>query len=172
MCGIAGFVGSFSERLLHGMNASIGHRGPDHADTLILTPPDRPAIGLAHRRLSIIDLSAAGQQPMSTTCSGCGVSSQASPHTRLWLTYNGEIYNYRSLRADLERKGHHFHSSTDSEVLLHLYAEEGPEMLQRLNGIFAFAIYDGRDTGQLHGAQSGDVFLARDHIGVDTNCVR
>lgn len=148
------------------MNASIAHRGPDHADALILTPPGGPPVGLAHRRLSIIDLSVAGQQPMSTDCAGCGTSPQTPPHARLWLVYNGEIYNYRDLRADLERKGHQFRSSTDSEVLLHLYAEEGPAMLERLNGIFAFALYDGRETGQRDGTQPGDVFLARDHLGV------
>jgi asparagine synthase (glutamine-hydrolysing) len=166
MCGLAGFVGAFHERLLYAMNASIAHRGPDDAAAIVLDPPNRAKVGLAHRRLSIIDLSAAGRQPMSIACECCGVVPSSPAHARLWLIYNGEIYNYRALRATLEKRGHHFHSATDSEVLLHLYVEEGPDMLRSLNGIFTFALYDGRNAGQAHGVQSGDVLLARDGIGV------
>ncbi len=166
MCGIAGFVGAFHEPLLHAMNASIAHRGPDDAAVVVLDPPDRDTVGFAHRRLSIIDLSSAGRQPMSTVCTSCGVGAESPPHERLWLIYNGELYKYRDLRAGLEQRGHHFHSATDSEVLLHLYASLGPDMLSHLNGIFAFALYDGRPTGQMHGVQPGDVLLARDQMGV------
>ncbi len=170
MCGIAGFIGAFQESLLNAMNAAIAHRGPDDGGAVVLTPPNhassRVKVGFAHRRLSIIDLSTAGRQPMSTVCAGCGMGHESPPHARLWLTYNGELYNYRALRADLETRGHHFHSATDSEVLLHLYAEWGPDMLSRLNGIFAFALYDGRPVGQGHGVQPGDVLLARDQMGV------
>jgi asparagine synthase (glutamine-hydrolysing) len=166
MCGIAGFVGAFHARLLHAMNAAIAHRGPDDADAIVLEPPHQAKVGLAHRRLSIIDLSAAGRQPMSITCECCGTSLTSPAYERLWLIYNGEIYNYRTLRANLEQRGHHFHSATDSEVLLHLYIEAGPDLLRSLNGIFSFALYDGRKVGQAHGMQPGDVLLARDGIGI------
>lgn len=161
MCGIAGFSGNFDRELLQKMGARLAHRGPDDAgDRLLSASHNR--IGLAHRRLSIIDLSAEGHQPMTTHCECCGNTTEKL----LWLTYNGELYNYRELRSELMAKGHHFKSQSDSEILLHLYAEEGPAMLQRLNGIFAFAIYDGRLSGQKNGVQSGDLFLARDGIGV------
>ncbi len=166
MCGIAGFTGAFEAPLLHAMNASVAHRGPDDGAAIVLTPPNRAKVGFAHRRLSIIDLSTAGRQPMSAVCEGCGVFPESPLHARLWLIYNGELYNYRILRAELEQRGHHFRSATDSEVLLHLYTELGPDMLNRLNGIFAFALYDGRPVGQSHGVQPGDVLLARDHMGV------
>lgn len=145
MCGIAGFSGNFSPTLLQQMNALIAHRGPDDEGVMYIA---KAQIGLAQRRLAIIDLSAEGHQPMTVRC----------PHCRnddLWLTYNGEIYNYRELRANLIAKGHHFHSETDSEVLLHLYTEYGCDMLKHLNGMFAFALFDGHD-----------LLIARDGLGI------
>jgi asparagine synthase (glutamine-hydrolysing) len=161
MCGIAGFSGDFSPDILTKMGLRIAHRGPDDAGELLLQH-DNNQVGLVHRRLSIIDLSPIGKQPFSVHCSCC----QSSPDASLWLTYNGELYNYQNLRAELVAKGHQFKSQTDSEVLLHLYAEEGVAMLERLNGIFAFAIYDGRKTGLKNAMQTGDLFLARDGVGV------
>ena len=107
-----------------------------------------PAIGgsaLAHRRLSIIDLTDAGAQPMATA------------DGRLRITFNGEIYNYRELRKELEGKGYRFLSNSDTEVLLHLYAERGPEMVHALQGMYAFGISDDRDKS---------LFLARDPFGI------
>lgn len=166
MCGTAGFSGHFPPTLLFEMGQTLAHRGPDgHGE--ILLESRRTPVGLAHRRLAIIDLSTAAHQPMTTQCPLCGkAGGMESEGTGLWLTYNGEIYNYRELREELEAKGHCFHSKSDSEVLLHLYAEEGVAMLDRLNGIFSFAIYDGRPTGQRDGMRRGDLFLARDGLGV------
>ncbi|HVG43826.1 MAG TPA: asparagine synthase (glutamine-hydrolyzing) [Longimicrobium sp.] len=161
MCGIAGFQGRFDAGLLAAMTQAVAHRGPDGAGTLLLEGGPCP-VGLGHRRLSIIDLSEAGAQPMAAPCRRCGSGGPAD----LVLTYNGEIYNFAELRAELVGRGHAFHSATDSEVLLHLYAEEGPRMLGRLNGIFAFAIYDGRENGRPEGVERGDLFLARDQLGV------
>jgi asparagine synthase (glutamine-hydrolysing) len=156
MCGIAGFSGQFSGTLLTEMGMRIAHRGPDDTGEKILSHENNK-VGLVHRRLSIIDLSAAGQQPFTVNCQCC----QSSSENGLWLTYNGELYNYQELRDELIAKGHQFSTKTDSEVLLHLYAQEGTAMLTRLNGIFAFAIYDDR-------AQNtrGVLFIARDGVGV------
>jgi asparagine synthase (glutamine-hydrolysing) len=166
MCGIAGFTGEYPEALLPRMAASIAHRGPDGDGTLHLCPSFAAPVGFAHRRLSIIDLSAAGRQPMTVSCEACGCPHDAAAAERLWLTYNGEIYNFRELRAELESRGHSFHSTTDSEVLLHLFAEHGPALLGRLNGIYAFALYDGRPRGRHADVRAGDVLLARDGLGV------
>ena len=160
MCGIAGFSGKFSADLMSKMGERIVHRGPDDAGEKLLAH-DNNLVGLVHRRLSIIDLSAAGQQPFAVNCQSCGSTHENG----LWLTYNGELYNYQELRAELISKGHQFTSQTDSEVLLHLYAQEGPEMLKRLNGIFAFAIYDGR-LNPNNSLQRGDLFVVRDGVGV------
>ena len=142
MCGIAGFSGRFDPDLLGPMGSILAHRGPDDAGEW----HDRASeVGLAHRRLSIIDLSPAGHQPMATA------------DGRLQLVCNGEIYNYRELTAELTARGHRFRSRSDSEVLLHLYEEHGTDMLDRLLGIFAFAIWDARDRS---------LFLARDQLGV------
>ncbi len=166
MCGIAGFAGAFDAALLGAMNACLAHRGPDGAGDLLLRGESgRARVGLAHRRLSIIDLSADGAQPMGVDCARCGVRHDTATDDGLWLAYNGEIYNFAALRSELESAGHHFRSRTDSEVLLHLYAEAGPAMLERLNGIFAFALYDGRRAGRPNGVARGDVLLARDGVG-------
>ena len=142
MCGIAGFSGSFDRPLLNRMSDAISHRGPDYADLLHL---EHEGVGLAHRRLSIIDLSPAGRQPMwDATGSVC-------------IIYNGEIYNYRELRAGLERDHVAFANHTDTEVILNLYLRDGDAMLSSLNGIFAFALWDSR---------SRSLLIARDGLGV------
>ena len=143
MCGIAGALhhdGSavVAERLTAAATA-IAHRGPDDEGIYV----DGPA-GLAHRRLSIIDLSTAGRGPMP------------NEDQTVWLTYNGEIYNYRELREQLVAHGHVFRSRTDSEVVVHGWEEWGHRLLERLNGIFAFAIWDARRQR---------LFLARDRFG-------
>lgn len=166
MCGIAGFSGAFSAELLTAMTQAVAHRGPDGFGHRLLDGPSG-RVGLGHRRLSIIDLSPDGAQPMTVECDRCGVNhARATPAEATWLTFNGEIYNFPALRSELLAKGHSFHSRTDSEVLLHLYAEHGTDMLTRLNGIFAFGIYDGRRRGQIGGLRPGDLLLARDGLGV------
>lgn len=102
---------------------------------------------------------------MRVDCPCCGCVAESPASEALWLTFNGEIYNFLELRRELRSNGHRFTSHTDSEVLLHLYSEEGPEMFRRLNGIFALAIYDGRPTARGR-IQPGDLLLARDGLGV------
>ncbi|MBT4097870.1 MAG: asparagine synthase (glutamine-hydrolyzing), partial [Gemmatimonadetes bacterium] len=145
MCGLCGIVQPAGQTVdtsrLEGMRDSMRHRGPDDAGQLI-----DGNVGLGHRRLSIIDLSAAGQQPL------------ANEDESLFLIFNGELYNYVELRADLRRAGHHFTSQTDCEVVLHAVEEWGIEAsLVRFVGMFAFALYD-RDARQL--------LLARDALGI------
>lgn len=142
MCGIAGFSGSFAQELLTRMNAAIAHRGPD-GDGHFLLPAE--GIGLAHRRLAIIDLSPTGAQPMTDDVSG------------VTLVFNGEIYNYRELRAELAGAGARFRGPSDTEVILRCYLARGVAMLEELNGIFAIALWDPRDRSLL---------LARDGAGV------
>ena len=147
MCGIVGVFeyagpGGLDQGLLIRMRDSMTHRGPDDAGVYV-TSDGR--LGLGHRRLAILDLSSAGHQPMST------------PDGRYWVVYNGEIYNFIELRSNLELRGHRFRSRSDTEVLLALYAEEGPKMLHRLRGMFALAIWDGVDRR---------LWLARDRIGI------
>lgn len=142
MCGIIGFNGQFHrESLASGLRA-IRHRGPDDGGEFV--DPDA-GVGLGHARLSIIDLSPLGHQPMSDQATG------------VQLVFNGEIYNYRELRAELEAKGHSFRGHSDTEVLLHMYLEQGTEMFPRLNGIFTVGIWDPR---------SGVLTVARDALGV------
>jgi asparagine synthase (glutamine-hydrolysing) len=161
MCGITGWQGSFDIALLEEMTSAVAHRGPDGDGASVIHVEGRPATGLGHRRLAIIDLSSAGSQPMTVAAdSGGGME------TGLTLVYNGEIYNYRELRAELKAAGHVFKTETDSEVLLHLYERNGLEMLRFLNGIFAFAIHDARRRGRPVGIERGDLFIARDHLGV------
>ncbi len=142
MCGIAGFVGPWTESLLAAMSRALRHRGPDGEGSF---HDSGAGIGLAHRRLSIIDLSDAAAQPMT------------SADGRFTITFNGEIYNYRALRGELERAGVRFRSESDTEVLLELFARHGGDCLDRLHGIFAFAVWD---------ADRRLLFLARDHLGV------
>jgi len=142
VCGIAGFSGRFPESSLRLMGQKIVHRGPDDAGYFHRS---EQGIGLAHRRLSIIDLSATGHQPM------LDASGQVA------IVFNGEIYNFRELRSELESGGHTFRGHSDTEVLLHLYLARGEAMLPLLNGVFAFAIWDGR---------SQTLLLVRDGMGV------
>lgn len=144
MCGIAGIWGSADKDLVRRMTTAIAHRGPDDLGVKVWAEPTQ-AVSLGHRRLSIIDLSPAGHQPM------------ANEDESVWTIFNGEIYNFPALREILVRKGHRFKSRTDTEVLLHGYEEWGTEMVDRLNGIFAFALWD-RKRAELH--------LARDRYGV------
>jgi asparagine synthase (glutamine-hydrolysing) len=148
MCGIAGIFRYTRdgapvdrEELLR-MREAMQTRGPDGAGLWLSADG---SIGLAHRRLSIIDLSDAGAQPMTDTGG------------RLHIVFNGEIYNYRALRRDLENGGYHFRSTSDTEVLLALYRERGADMLSSLRGMYAFAIYDETDRS---------LFLARDPFGI------
>ena len=142
MCGIVGYSGDFDQGLLERMNQAIAHRGPDDSGILV---DAAKRLGLGHRRLSIIDLSPRGHQPMWDATRTAAI------------VYNGEIYNYRDLRRQLTRDGHTFQSDSDTEVLLNLYLRDGEKMLEQLNGIFAFAIWDSR---------SESLLLARDGVGV------
>ncbi|HTT12254.1 MAG TPA: asparagine synthase (glutamine-hydrolyzing) [Burkholderiaceae bacterium] len=134
MCGIAGYFGTFDRGLLASMNAAIAHRGPDGEGSYFAA---NASVGLTHRRLAIIDLSPTGAQPMTDASTG------------VTLTYNGEIYNYRELRAQLEGAGTTFFGHSDTEVILRLYLERGRAALPLLNGIFAFALWDPRDRSLL-----------------------
>jgi asparagine synthase (glutamine-hydrolysing) len=124
------------------MNEQMTHRRPD--DSGIYVDPTA-SVGLGHRRLSIVDLSAAGHGPMH------------NEDQTVWITYNGEVYNHQALRRELEIAGHRFRSRTDTEALIHMYEERGPELVHRLRGIFAFALWDSRRRR---------LVLARDHVGV------
>lgn len=181
MCGIAGIVAARPVRAatIRGMTDVVRHRGPDdegfvlfqagRSEPMILGGTDTPdaafaaalayaprgqigswqhldvAVALGHRRLSIVDLSPAGHQPM------------CSPTGRLWIVYNGEVYNHLELRSELERRGHAFVSRSDTEVILAAFAEWGIACLSRLNGMWAVAIYD---------TAANELFLARDRFGV------
>jgi asparagine synthase (glutamine-hydrolysing) len=148
MCGIVGVWNTNGDAveagLLKRMTDAIAHRGPDgeghYCDA---------GVGLGHRRLAIIDLSPAGHQPM------------ANETGDVIVVYNGEIYNFQKLRVELESRGHQFHSRTDTEVIVHAYEEWGPRCVERLNGMFAFGIYDRRPA-----SGRGRLFLARDRFGV------
>ncbi|MBJ6126170.1 asparagine synthase (glutamine-hydrolyzing) [Microvirga splendida] len=142
MCGIAGYLGHFEKADLNRMSSRIAHRGPDGAGMWCSSDQQ---VGLSHRRLSIIDLSNAASQPM------------ADETGQIVLIYNGELYNYRELQQQLEYLGFHFKTRSDTEVLLKMYLWKGVEMLNSLNGIFAFAIWDNR---------SKTLFVARDGVGV------
>jgi asparagine synthase (glutamine-hydrolysing) len=161
MCGVVGYQGQFDRVLLQRMTDAVAHRGPDGEGTVVLEGEDQPPTGLGHRRLASIDLSSAGRQPMTVTADAGG-----GMQTGLTLIFNGEIYNYRELRAELLAGGHVFRSAADSEVLLHLYERDGLAMLAKLNGIFAFAIHDDRPAGRPAGVERGALFLARDQMGV------
>jgi len=144
MCGIAGIVHGDRERpvdraILQRMRDTLAHRGPDDCGLW-----QAPGVGLAHRRLSIIDLSEAGRQPMS------------NEDGSVWTVFNGEIYNFRELRAELLERGHVFRSKTDAEVIVHLYEEEGERFVERLHGMFAIAVWDTRRRR---------LVLARDRLG-------
>ncbi|MER3445452.1 MAG: asparagine synthase (glutamine-hydrolyzing) [Candidatus Dadabacteria bacterium] len=145
MCGIAGVVNWGNSEVLDRMTDIQAHRGPDDAGLWEHLFPDGTYVGLGSRRLAILDLSSSGHMPMT------------NEDGTIWITYNGEIYNFSELRQELVAKGHTFRSNTDTEVIVHLYEEEGTECVRRLNGMFAFAICDLR---------SSTLFLARDHFGI------
>jgi len=135
MCGICGIIdykeGVVKRERLKAMVDGMVHRGPDD-EGMHFDFSSSPKIGLGHRRLSIIDLSPLGHQPMSNETKD------------IWVILNGEIYNYQTLRKELEGKGHKFTSNTDTETVVHLYEEYGEDCLQHLRGMFAFAIWDNR----------------------------
>jgi len=146
MCGIAGFVDPSGPdgRQLRDMCDSLAHRGPDDADARIWSDH---GVAFAHRRLSIIDLSPAGRNPMP------------NEDESVWIVHNGEIYNHRELRRELETLGHRFRSESDTEVIVHAYEAWGDEHVARLRGMFAYAVYDRR----------GDrprMLLVRDRLGI------
>lgn len=142
MCGIAGWLGTLPDGETHitRMLQSMRHRGPDGQGARLW-----PEAALVHARLSIIDLSPTGAQPM------------ANEDGSVWVTFNGEIYNHRELRHSLESRGHVFKGSSDTEVLPHLYEEEGLAFVSQLHGMFSFALYDLR---------TRTVVLARDRFGI------
>lgn len=147
MCGIAGVIARDPARdvtrVLERLSGALAHRGPDASGTRF---ERGRSVGLGHRRLSIVDLA-------------CGLQPMTGEDGRVWVSYNGEIYNHRDVRRDLEALGHTFRTNADTEVLVHGWEEWGPGLVERLNGIFAFAIFDGR-----RGA--GELWLARDPVGV------
>jgi asparagine synthase (glutamine-hydrolysing) len=145
MCGICGIYHlerdrAIDEEKLRGMARTMAHRGPDDEGFYV-----DGNVGLGHQRLSIIDLSPMGQQPMT------------NEDGKLWIVLNGEIYNYLELRQELIGKGHQFRSNSDTEVILHLYEELGPACINRLNGMFAFVVWDSRERV---------LFAARDRFGI------
>ncbi len=144
MCGIAGIFNvdgrPVSMGVLRRMMDAVAHRGPDGEGFWTSS-----FVGFGHRRLAIIDLSPLGHQPMQSTDGSCVI------------TFNGEIYNFQNLRLELEAKGHAFRSRSDTEVLLNAYLEWGPRCVERLNGMFAFALWD---------AKANRLFIARDRYGI------
>ncbi|SRR5713226_1829439 len=146
MCGIYGYVslkGKIEPGILSRMGESLRHRGPDDEGQMI-RHDGQASVGLGHERLSIIDLSSAAKQPM------------ANEDETIWVTFNGEIYNFGELRKELEGKGHRFKSRSDTEVIVHLYEETGTRCVERLEGMFAFALWDDNKKS---------LFLGRDRIG-------
>jgi len=149
MCGICGIISCKNvaediERRVRAMCVNMAHRGPDGDGFFIRQGQGGPSVALGHRRLMIIDLTSAGRQPMS------------NEDGSLQLTLNGEIYNYKELRRGLEEQGHVFRSHTDTEVVVHLYEQYGPDCVKKLRGMFAFAIWDDKKKA---------LFLARDRVG-------
>jgi asparagine synthase (glutamine-hydrolysing) len=153
MCGIAGFADTDIARgrrassdtagrdsaLLSAMCAAIRHRGPDDEGRRLM-----PGAALGMRRLSIIDL-ATGQQPIH------------NEDSTIWVVFNGEIYNYAELRADLSARGHRFYTQSDTETIVHAYEEWGQDAFKRLRGMFGIALWDARDSS---------LWLARDRVGI------
>ncbi|KHE92947.1 MAG: asparagine synthase (glutamine-hydrolyzing) [Candidatus Scalindua rubra] len=153
MCGICGKLSyggvQVDETLLRKMCRSLFYRGPDDEGVFVSSNSksqnSKVQVGLGHTRLSVIDLSDAGHQPM------------CNEEKTIWLVCNGEIYNFEEIRTELKEKGHRFRSNTDSEVIIHLYEEEGIDCLKRLNGMFAFCIWDER---------LQKLWLCRDRLGI------
>jgi len=145
MCGIAGYYHShkLNESSLRKMTDSILHRGPDGSGEKVF---EKTKVGLGHRRLAILDLSPLGHQPM-----------HAGENSTLWITYNGEIYNFKEIRFELEKKGHKFTTQTDTEVVLKSYLEWGENAFLKFNGMWALALYDESEDSLL---------LCRDRYGI------
>lgn len=147
MCGICGVINysgnpeNLNSELLLRMRDTLTHRGPDDAGIYISQDKQ---VGFGHRRLSIIDLSSAGKQPM------------CNEDQSIWITYNGEIYNHKELREKLMDKGHIYRSHTDTETIIHLYEEEGIDCVNSLDGVFAFSLWDEKEKL---------LFLVRDRLG-------
>ena len=158
MCGICGMVGvgeaaSFDEALIERMRRVLSHRGPDDAGAYLADFPTASGpgrVGLGHARLSIID-PVTGHQPLS------------DEDGMIWVVCNGEIYNFLELRPGLEARGHTFRTKSDTEVIVHLYEERGVDCLKELRGMFAFAVWDGRENR---------LFAARDRVGQKPLCYR
>ena len=148
MCGICGILQYTKEKISADSVASMcrrmRHRGPDDQGIYIDTYASNLSLGLGHQRLKIIDLSESGHQPMS------------NERKTIWTVFNGEIYNYKELKAELVNKGHVFKSNTDTECIVHLYEEHGEDCVKYLRGMFAFAIWD---------RESQTLMLARDRVG-------
>lgn len=145
MCGITGLIdtqNNSNEVILKEMTDTMFHRGPDGGSQIFFSTNDTQ-IGLGHRRLSIIDLSEGGTQPMD--------------FENLWICFNGEIYNYQEIKDELLKLGHQFHSSSDTEVILHAYKQWGKTCIEKFRGMFAFTIID---------KENSDVFCIRDRVGV------
>ncbi len=147
MCGLSGLANCGDREVLCRMTRVQAHRGPDDFGLWERRFPDGSYVGLGSRRLAILDLSADGHMPM------------CNEDRTVWITYNGEIYNFAELRRELQSKGHYFASNTDTEVVIHLYEQEGADCVHRLKGMFAFAVCDLR-------SGKPELFLARDHFGV------
>src|SRR5437660_1675289 len=143
MCGIVGYAGreSIPAEMLQVMSGTMAHRGPDDEGLWI---SGDGAAGFAHRRLAVIDLSPGGHQPM-TDASG-----------RVHIAFNGEIYNFRELRRELQQEGHAFRTASDTEVILEAYKKWGDELFEHLAGMFSLALYD---------AAARSLVLARDRAG-------
>ena len=143
MCGICGIIGKSDRETLNAMVTAMRHRGPDDHGEFF---SENVCLGMA--RLSIIDTSRCGHQPMSNDTE------------TVWIVYNGETYNFPELRRSLEDRGYKFHSTSDTEVILHLYEEFGDECVTRMRGMFAFAIFDARDP------KKPRLLIARDPVGI------
>ena len=145
MCGIAGFI-DFNKissiEVLKNMTDTLNHRGPDGSGYEMLQSA-KAAVGLGHRRLAIIDLTETGKQPMQ--------------FEHLWITFNGEIYNFQEVKKELESLGHQFKSHSDTEVILHTFSQWGIDGVKKFIGMFAFVIYD---------TKSQEVYCVRDRAGV------
>ena len=145
MCGITGFIDwnkKSDEAILDSMNKTLNHRGPDSGD-IEFFQKDSFQLGLAHRRLAIIDITDSGKQPMK--------------FEHLWITYNGEIYNFNEIKEELIKLGHSFIGHSDTEMILHAYAHWGEKCIDKFIGMFAFVIYD---------AKLNEIFCVRDRAGV------
>ena len=144
MCGIFGIAAHHAQipaGLLERGTQSLAHRGPDDSGTIVLRS-STGEIGLGNRRLAILDLSPLGHQPMQ------------DPDTGNWIVYNGEIYNFRELRSELEQSGAQFQSRSDTEVVLRAYARWGAACLTRFRGMFDFALMGHSSSGTVLGARS------------------